>query len=94
VHSQAQVFFLATTEDELRWSGGDGIGFPTVKNLYRALTDSMWAPTIRGWDYKLWKWNLVIKLKVVLLAALKKQNSYLGCSACSWLGRPEFLYFV
>ena len=55
---------LATTEDELRWSGGDESGYPTVKNLYRALFESMWAPASRGWEYKLWKWKLVLKLKL------------------------------
>jgi hypothetical protein len=62
---------LAPTEDELRWSGGDGSGFPTAKNLYRALSESMWAPTIRGWGYKLWKWNLALKLKLFFWLLLK-----------------------
>jgi hypothetical protein len=38
---------LNANKDELSWSGGDGSGFPSARNLYRALSESMWSHTYK-----------------------------------------------
>jgi hypothetical protein len=55
---------LNEIKDELSWSGGDGSGTPSARNLYKALLESMWSHNISGWCYKLWKWKLALKLKL------------------------------
>jgi len=55
---------LLEREDELLWAGGDKSGILSVKNLYKALKEIFWHHTIKGWRYKLWKWNVALKLKL------------------------------
>jgi ribonuclease HI len=64
---------LNAFENDLRWSGGDGSSLSSTRNLYRALSESMWLHTTIGWCYKLWKWNLALKLKLFFLLLLRNK---------------------
>jgi hypothetical protein len=64
---------LTSIADELCWEGSDGMGFPTTKNIYKALEDVLWAPVIRYWAFKLWSWHLTLKVKLFFWLLLKKK---------------------
>jgi hypothetical protein len=66
---------LTDLDDELMWSGGDGSGIPSVSNIYKALSESLWHHTTKGWSYKLWKWN--ISLKIIFFFWLVLRNKVL-----------------
>jgi hypothetical protein len=44
-----------------------------AKNLYKALVDVLWAPVIRDWTFKLWSWQLALKVKLFFWLLLKKK---------------------
>jgi hypothetical protein len=54
----------------------------------------LWVPANGEWYSKLWKWQLELKLKCFFLAAFKKENSHLGRSGGSRMGRAKFLCLV
>jgi len=57
---------LHDQEDMLLWTGGDGFGRPTAKNIYLALEKKKWMTVIGGWKRDLWKWDLAQKIKLFI----------------------------
>jgi hypothetical protein len=55
------------------WAGGDKSGILSVKNLYKALAEIFWHHTIKGWRYKLWKWNVALKIKLFFWLILENK---------------------
>jgi hypothetical protein len=51
--------------DELIWTGGDNLGFLTVKNVYKALANKLWQHPIGGWRKKLCTWDCALKNKLL-----------------------------
>jgi hypothetical protein len=64
---------LEPKEDELRWSGGDGSGYPTVKKLYKAASDVIWGQSAEDWVLKIWKWQIELKMKCFFWLLMKKK---------------------
>jgi hypothetical protein len=83
---------LTSTEDELRWEGGDGKGFPTAKKLYKALADVLWAPVIQDWTFKLWSWQLALKVKLFFWLLLK--NKLLTWDVLSGRGWEGLSFYI
>jgi hypothetical protein len=48
----------------LRWTGGDGSGNLTAKNVYNALASKLWSPKLCGWRRTFWVWDLAPKIKL------------------------------
>jgi ribonuclease HI len=55
---------LTDALDELRWTGGDGTGYLTTKNVYNALATKLWQKNNGGVRRKLWNWECPQKIKI------------------------------
>jgi hypothetical protein len=64
---------LNVQEDSLHWIGGDRSGNLTVKNVYNAISSTIWNQRCTGWRKYLWRWPLPLKIKLFIwLAANEK----------------------
>jgi hypothetical protein len=69
---------LAPMEDELRWSGGDGSGFPTGQKSVQS-SDREFVGSSQLWlGFKTLEMEIGIETEIVLLAAFKKKKFSLG----------------
>jgi len=74
----------------LLWAGGDSTGQLTVKNIYTTLLSTQDFPIWSGWKFKLWKWNIQLKLKLFLWMAVEnKILSWEFLQKKGWQG-PDF----
>jgi ribonuclease HI len=66
---------LSQEPDTILWTGGDGSGIPSVKNIFDALQDTLsYAPDL-SWRPQAWKWR--VPLKHILFVWLASKNRIL-----------------
>jgi hypothetical protein len=53
---------LRNMVDTLVWTGGDSSGVISVKNIYKAIINSLDYPFDSGWIQNLWKWQIQLKI--------------------------------
>jgi ribonuclease HI len=55
---------LTEEPDSLLWTGGDGSGLLTVKNLYEALFSHFRPESFSSWLHQIWCWKVPLKFKL------------------------------
>jgi hypothetical protein len=78
---------LQERPDTLMWTGGDGSGTLTAKNVYQALAEKFWSKINATWRQKIWKGDCPIKLKLFVWLLIKnKLLVWSNLQACGWEG--------
>jgi hypothetical protein len=78
---------LHAVEDTIKWNGGDCSGLLTVKNVYNAISSTIWSQRCTGWRKNLWHWSLPLKLKLFIwLAANDKILTWDILLHRGWMG--------
>jgi len=84
--------FIQDIADEILCTGGDNSGIITVKNTYLDLLSTQGLKKVLGWRQSLWKWDLQLRIKcLILLAAEKKILTWENLIIRGWEG-PSCCY--
>lgn len=69
------------------WSGGDCSGYLIVKNVYAAITNTLWNTNISGWRKQLWSLHLAPKIKLFTWLLIEnKLNTWDILQRKGWVG--------
>jgi len=78
---------LNDTDDQMLWSGGDCSGYLIVKNVYAAITNTLWNTNISGWRKQLWSLHLAPKIKLFTWLLIEnKLNTWDILQRKGWVG--------
>jgi hypothetical protein len=78
---------LTADPDSLLWTGGDGSGLLTVKNIYVALFSHFHPESFPSWLRQIWNWKVPLKLKLfVWLAGQDKVLTWDSLRRRGWEG--------